>query len=151
MRRMVGAMVAGAALCVSLSACNLLGQGAPGAGPVPGETGATASQTPTPLPSVPGTNPTDPAADPDLGTDATPSTSPSAASATWSDEDLLGACKVAWGDTGRIAGWDTYSPDAVVEQKGDSWFVSIRSTTGERDRDCDVTGTPSSPQVVVRD
>lgn len=150
MRRIVGALAAGAALCVSLSACSLFGEGVPGTTPVPSLTSGTASRTPTPLPTVPGANPTDPAADPDLGTGITPSSPPSAAPVMWSNEELLGACKVAWGETGRIAGWDSYSPDAVVEQNGDSWFVSIRSTASEPDRDCDVAGTPSSPHVSVR-
>jgi hypothetical protein len=106
---------------------------------------ATPSQTATVAPAPdpqPTENPGQSNPNPNPGTgDAVP--------AKWSDDELLGACKEAWTESGEVSDWSDYSPDARIEQRGAGHYVAISSETGGAVRDCTINGTPSEPSVVL--
>jgi len=124
----------------------------------------TASATPTPTPTITPT-PTAPAPAPSTAAPAEPTTAPQpsgdpgqsnpnsepgvgdAIPARWSDDELLGACKEAWSESGGVSDWSDYSPDARIEQRGAGYYVAISSESGGEVRDCTITGTPSEPSV----
>ena len=65
----------------------------------------------------------------------------------WNDDELIGACKVAWNESGQIANWSEYSPDALIDDNGDAYSVTFVSSAGGRDLTCTVRGTPAAPEV----
>ncbi len=107
----------------------------------------SASSSPSPSASAPAASPvpSDPGPVPiPEGTDES-----TAAPASWSDEELIGACKVAWNDAGRADGWSDYSPRADIQKRGSEWYVAFRARSGDDVRDCLVSGSPSAPSVTV--
>lgn len=110
----------------------------PSSKPSPSPSPTASAPVASPVPSDPGPVPIP------EGTDE-----PTAAPASWSDEELIGACKVAWNDAGRADGWSDYSPRADIQKRGGDWYVAFRSRSGDDVRDCAVSGSPAAPSVTV--
>jgi hypothetical protein len=67
----------------------------------------------------------------------------------WTNDELVGACKVE-GDlaaTGRS--WEDYSSDASFAQTSSSWTVTFPALAGGDALTCEVSGTPADPTVVL--
>lgn len=91
----------------------------------------------------------------------TPSSSPDAESPApvdpqveapveWTDEELIGACKTAWTQSGNGADWSDYSPDGVsIAPEGSGYRVTFASLSGGADRACTVSGTPSETNAQI--
>jgi hypothetical protein len=102
---------------------------------------ATASPTTSPEASLPAPEPV-PTPEGDIP-------APPAQASDWSDDALIGACKVAWNESGQGAGWSAYSPDAEIEQRGEGFYVGFAAESGDDVRDCLVEGSPGDPRVTV--
>jgi len=69
--------------------------------------------------------------------------------AGWSDDELIGACKVAWNESGRVNEWREFTVDALVEERNGQWYVAFTSDSGSETRACTVSGSPSDPAVTL--
>ena len=117
------------------------------AGCVPSPVASTG--TPTPVASY--TAPPGSAANPiQEGPPVTPTSTPEPpVSPEWTDDDLIGACKVAWNESGRAIDWSQYSPDALIQQDGDAFDVAFRRESGDGQLACRISGTPVAPSVSI--
>lgn len=114
-------------------------------------TSATPRATPTATPSQTAT--AEPAPDPQPTEDAgqsnpNPGTG-DAAPAKWSDDELVGACKEEWTQSGGVSDWSDYSPDARIDQRGSGYYVAIPAESSGDVRDCTITGSPTESSVVL--
>ncbi|WP_286279110.1 hypothetical protein [Naasia aerilata] len=107
--------------------------------PITSDTGASsAAPAPAPIP----TDEPEPSRAPDAPeqTNVPP--------AEWTNEELIGACKVEWNNAGATD-WSQFSPDAMVEPRGDSYYVAFKSNVTAEVRDCTISGTPSASSVTM--
>jgi len=115
------------------------------AGTQPVAAGSTSSA------STPAVTPTTSASDPDPNDAPAPALdTPEPVApmpATWSDDELIGACKVAWNDSGRVDEWSQYSPDAVIQEDAESYYVAFINDSSSETRACDISGTPAEPSI----